>query len=263
MLKHMGKILVPLVLLQFIVGCESEDTDKLKLEIESLKQEMSQLSKAVGKMEGDIEQVKELALKPPKKQPKTLPNQPNFTENGNLPILGSSEAKIAIVEFSDFQCPYCKRFTDNAFKQIKENYIDTGKVQYVARDFPLNFHPQAKPAAIAAMCSFKQGAYWPMRDMMFSNIKQLSDEFFQTAATNLSLNMEQFSNCLKDKVVAEKVEKDLALGKSLGVRGTPSFLIGRVENNQLVEPQIVVGAQRYPVFESLLNELAKEKKETE
>ncbi|MBR9789796.1 MAG: thioredoxin domain-containing protein [Vibrionaceae bacterium] len=261
MLRHVAKIVVPLGLLPFIFGCE--DTAELKSEIESLRQEVTQLSQDMGKMETEVKEMKELALKPPKKEPRVLPNQPNFTEDGTLPVLGSGDAKIAIIEFSDFQCPYCKRFTDNAFKQIKENFIDTGKVQYVARDFPLNFHPHAMPAAIAATCSFKQNSYWQMRDLLFSNVKQLGDEFYQKAATDLSLDMQAFADCLKDQSVADKVAGDLALGKSLGVRGTPSFLIGRVENGELIEPQIVVGAQRYPAFESILNELEKEKKEPE
>ncbi|MGI9895599.1 thioredoxin domain-containing protein [Vibrio natriegens] len=263
MLRHIVRLAAPFVLLPLISGCQSEDTDQLKSEIESLKQEISQLSESVGKIESEVKDMKELAFKPPKKEAPILPNQPNFTEDGNLPVLGSAEAKIAIIEFSDFQCPYCKRFTDNAFKQIKENFIDTGKVQYVARDFPLNFHPQAMPAAIVATCSFKQDSYWPMRDMLYTNAKQLGDEFYQKAATDLSLDMQAFTDCLKDQSVADKVEGDLTLGKSLGVRGTPSFLIGRVENGELIEPQIVVGAQRYPAFESILNELEKEKNKPE
>ncbi|WP_423840543.1 DsbA family protein [Vibrio mytili] len=259
MLARTIKIVAPLVLLQILSGCQSEDNDQLKSEVAALKQEVSKLSDDMGKIQTQLEDMKELAFKPPKKEPRVLPNQPNFTEDGTLPVLGSKDATIAIIEFSDFQCPYCKRFTDNAFKQIKENYIDTGKVQYVARDFPLNFHPQAMPAAIAATCSLKQDSYWPMRDVLFSNPKQLGDELYQKAATDLSLDMQAFADCLKDQSVADKVEGDLALGKSLGVRGTPSFLIGRVENGELIEPQIVVGAQRYPVFESILNDLEKGK----
>ncbi len=95
-----------------------------------------------------------------------------------------------------------------------------------------------------------------MRDMLFSNVKDLGDELYQKAATDLSLNLEEFNKCMKDQSIANKVEQDLTLGKSLGIRGTPSFLIGRVENDQLVEPQIVVGAQRYAVFESLLEQLS-------
>ncbi|EHK6461264.1 thioredoxin domain-containing protein, partial [Vibrio parahaemolyticus] len=111
------RIVIPLVLLQFLTGCQSDDNDKLKSEIESLKQEISQLTKEVGKIENEVKEMKDLAFNQPKKEPPTLPNQPNFTEDGTLPLLGSKDAKIAIIEFSDFQCPYCKRFTDSAFKQ--------------------------------------------------------------------------------------------------------------------------------------------------
>lgn len=250
------RIVIPLILLQLLTGCQSDEEDKLKSEIESLKQEIHQLTKEVGKIEDEVKEMKNLAFNPPRKEPPTLPNQPNFTEGGTLPFLGSKDAQIAIIEFSDFQCPYCKRFKESAFKQIKQNYIDTGKVQYITRDFPLNFHSNAKGAAIAATCSFQQNAYWPMRDVLFENMKNLGDEFYQKAAAELSLDLDDFGQCMKDKSIASKVERDLTLGRSLGIRGTPSFLIGRVENGQLLEPQIVVGAQRYVVFESIFEQLS-------
>ncbi|WP_231113062.1 DsbA family protein [Vibrio natriegens] len=257
------RLAAPFVLLPLISGCQSEDTDQLKSEIESLRQEVSQLSQEVGDIGGKISEIHDLAFKKPKKEPKILPDQPDFNEGGSLPVLGSSDAKIAIIEFSDFQCPYCKSFADFTFKELKKNFIDTGKVQYVPRDYPLDFHPQAEGAAIAAACSSQQKSYWPMRDMLFSNVKQLGDDFYHKAATDLSLDLQAFSDCLKDPTVAEKVKEDLSLGQSLGVRGTPSFLIGRVENNLLIEPQIVVGAQQYSVFESIINELEKENNKPE
>ncbi|MFN1649031.1 thioredoxin domain-containing protein [Vibrio rotiferianus] len=250
------RVTIPLMLLPLLIGCQSDESEKMKSEIESLKLEISQLTKEVGKLDNEVKEMKDLAFKPPKKERPTLPNQPNFTEDGTRPLLGNREAKIAIIEFSDFQCPYCKRFTDSTFKQIKSNYIDTGKVQYIARDFPLSFHSKAMGAAIAAACSLQQNAYWPMRGMLFSNIKDLGEEFYQKAASDLSLNLEEFNKCIKDQSIAKKVEQDLTLGKSLGIRGTPSFLIGRVENDQLVAPQILVGAQQYAVFESLLEQLS-------
>lgn len=263
MFIHMARLVISLVLLQAISGCESGETEQLKSEIESLKQEIGQLSQEVGDIGDKVSEIHDLAFKKQKKQPRILPDQPNFSEGGNLPILGSSDAKIAIIEFSDFQCPFCKRFADFTFKDLKKNYIDTGRVQYVARDFPLDFHPEAVPAAVAAKCSFKQNSYWPMRDMLFSNVQQLGNELYQKSATDLSLNMDAFADCLKDQSVADKVAQDLALGQSLGIRGTPTFLIGRVENDLLIEPQIVVGAQQYPVFESLINELEKSEEEPE
>ncbi|MCS0401179.1 DsbA family protein [Vibrio diabolicus] len=250
------RFIIPLVLLQFLTGCQSDDNDNLKLEVELLKEEISELTKEMGEIQNEVKEIKDLAFNPPKKEPPTLPNQLNFSEGGTLPILGNKEAKIAIVEFSDFQCPYCKRFTDNAFKQIKENYIDNGKVQYIARDFPLSFHAKAKGAAIAAACSLKQNSYWTMREMLFNNAKDLGEELYQKAAIDLSLNIEEFNKCMEDQSIADKIEQDMTLGKSLGIRGTPTFLIGRVENDQLVEPQIVVGAQGYAVFESLLEGLS-------
>ncbi len=103
-----------------------------------------------------------------------------------------------------------------------------------------------------------------MRDVLFSNPKQLGDELYQKAATDLSLDMQAFADCLKDQSVADKVEGDLALGKSLGVRGNSQlYYWSGSKTGELIEPKIVVGAQRYPTFESILNELEKEKNKPE
>ncbi|WP_462159917.1 DsbA family protein [Pseudoalteromonas sp. GB56] len=174
---------------------------------------------------------------------------------GTLPELGEATATLAIVEFSDYQCPYCKRFIDTTFPKLRANYIDKGKVKYVTRDFPLGFHTKAKGAAVAANCSLKQEAYWPMRTLLFNNMRNLGDELYQQSAENLSLNLEEFATCLADQQIMQKIERDLSYGSSLGIRGTPSFLIGRIENNQLVKPQLLVGAQSYETFAGILDSL--------
>lgn len=94
------------------------------------------------------------------------------------PRMGSKDAKLAVIEYSDFQCPFCDRYTKNTFPRIKENYIDTEKVQYVARDFPLSFHRQAKSAAIAANCAGYQGKYWEMHGMLFKHRNDLKRDLY-------------------------------------------------------------------------------------
>lgn len=244
-------LLTPLLL----TGCQPQDNAELKQEMASLKQEITQLKKEVSTVGSQVKDIHTIAMRSQKPQYKTLPTQPNFNEDGKLPSLGDATAQLAIIEFSDYQCPYCKRFIDQTFTKLKSNYIDTGKVQYLTRDFPLNFHPKAKGAAIAANCSQQQNAYWPMRDSLFKNMKQLDDELYQQTASNLSLDMTKFDACLSDEKVANKIQQDVAYGSSLGIRGTPSFVIGLVENGELLSPKLVVGAQSYQTFALLLDEL--------
>lgn len=252
MIRHSTKMVASLSVLLFVFGCQPKQDEQMKSDMEQLKQQITQLTEDVKKINDNVEKIDKVVFKP---KYQTLPNQDNVFSDEKTPSLGSSDAKIAIVEFSDFQCPYCKRFSDNTFDQLKTNYIDTGKVKYIARDFPLSFHPQAKGAAVAALCSFQQDAYWPMRALLFNNVKQLGNELYQQSASELELDKEKFDNCLSDQDVMKKVEQDMALGSSLGVRGTPSFLVGKVENGQLIEPQLVVGAQQYAVFAELLDSL--------
>ncbi|ABV87098.1 thioredoxin domain-containing protein [Shewanella pealeana] len=239
----------------FITGCQPQNDAQLQQEITSLKQEITQLKSDMVTIGNQVKDIHTIAMRSQKPQYKTLPTQTNFNDDGRLPLLGDTAAQLAIIEFSDYQCPYCKRFIDQTFTKLKSNYIDTGKIQYLTRDFPLGFHPKAKGAAIAANCSLQQNAYWPMRDSLFKNMQQLDDALYQQTASNLSLDMTMFADCLIDETVSSKVDQDVAYGSSLGIRGTPSFVIGRVENGQLISPKLVVGAQSYQTFALLIDEL--------
>ncbi|MCL1058694.1 DsbA family protein [Shewanella gelidimarina] len=255
MLRYKKQSIVLILTSLFIVACQPQGDAKLKEEISSLKQDVSLLKKDISRIGSQVSDIHTIAMSSQKPQYKTLATQTNFNANGSLPLLGSTASQLAIIEFSDYQCPYCKRFIDQTFAKIKSKYIDTGKVQYLTRDFPLNFHPKAKGAAIAANCGLKQDAYWPMRELLFNNMKNLDDALYQQTATDLSLDITQFNDCLVDEAIASKIQQDVAYGSSLGIRGTPSFIIGRIEGNQLISPQLVVGAQSYETFAVLFDEL--------
>ncbi|MGS0683304.1 DsbA family protein [Shewanella sp. 125m-7] len=238
-----------------IVACQPQNDADSQKELSSLKKDISELKQQLSQVSSQVKDIHKIAMSSQRPQYKTLPTQENFNANASLPLLGDNKAKLAIIEFSDYQCPYCKRFIDQTFTKLKSNYIDTGKVQYLTRDFPLNFHPKAKGAAIAANCSLQQNAYWPMRDSLFNNMNQLDDELYLQTATDLSLDMTKFSDCLADEEMLNKVQQDVAYGSSIGIRGTPSFIVGTIENNQLINPRLVVGAQSYETFALLLDEL--------
>lgn len=157
---------------------------------------------------------------------------------------GEEDAPVTIHEFSDYQCPFCGRFFNDALPQIEENYIKTGKVKFVFNDFPLDsIHPQATPAALAARCAGDQDKYWDMHDTIFKNQAGLSDANYKKWAADLGLNTATFNDCLDSQKHLSAVRKDLLEGQQAGVRGTPAFII----NGQLVS-----GAQPYAVFQQAI-----------
>jgi len=143
------------------------------------------------------------------------------------PSLGNENAPVTIVEFSDFQCPYCARFRQQTFDQIKTQYIDTGKVRFVYRDFPLSsIHPMAQKAAEAAECADEQDKFWEYHDGIFANQASLSIDNLKKWAKELGLNENKFNSCLDSGKYVDEVKKDMNDGANLGVRGTPYFMIG-------------------------------------
>lgn len=152
---------------------------------------------------------------------------------------GDANAPITIVEFSDYECPFCGKFYSETYSSIVENYIDTGIAKLVFRDFPLSFHPQAEGAAIAAECAGEQGEYFGMHDKLFENQEDLGEELYLAAAEELGLDVDEFTTCLVDPVIAAEVAADAAEGSEYGVSGTPAFFI----NGELIS-----GAQPYEAF---------------
>lgn len=168
---------------------------------------------------------------------------------------GNPDAKIAMVEFTDYQCPYCSRFHRNAFAEIKKNYIDTGKVRYVVRDFPLDFHAESISAAIAVNCADKQGKYSETRDLLFANQKSLGDMLYARLATQLNMDEGSFKNCIEQGDAARLVHSDVSYGESIGVRGTPTFFVGRIDGTNLVDINQITGDQAYRAFSNSIDSL--------
>ncbi len=179
----------------------------------------------------------------------------NVELNPDDPTLGSQQAKVAIVEFTDYQCPYCAQYHSGTFENLKKEYIDTGKVQYFLRDFPLDFHAYAKGAAISANCAGEQDAYWQMNHQLFSNQSELGDGLYQKLAQSLGLNMDQFGSCVNSHEQVQKVDADVVYGQEIGVNGTPTFFIGRVENGELTDAKEVSGTQPLSAFSKIIEPL--------
>lgn len=159
-------------------------------------------------------------------------------------VLGNEDAPVTIIEFSDFQCPYCKRGWE-AMKQVEEEYVKSGKVKIVFRDFPLAFHDQAEPAAIASECAHEQGKFWEFHDLLFENQGSLNPTNYKKWAADLGLDTEQFNDCLDSEKYKEEVGKDLVDGQSYGVSGTPAFF---------VNGKMISGAQPFAAFKQAIEE---------
>ncbi|MBK8432288.1 MAG: DsbA family protein [Chloroflexi bacterium] len=182
------------------------------------------------------------------------PTAPIEVPTNESPSVGDPNAPITIVEYTDFQCPFCGRHFAETFPLIQENYVDKGLVRYVFKDFPLSNHPQAPKAAEAARCAHEQGQFLAMHHILFERQGDWSGRndaptFFSGYAAELGLDMATFDECLNSGQYAEAVQADLQEGLSVGVTGTPSFV---------VNGQLVVGALPYATFDQALQSLLEE-----
>jgi protein-disulfide isomerase len=173
-----------------------------------------------------------------------------------MPVEGSPEAKVAIVEFSDYECPYCVRYTTDVLPALRTKFISTGKVRHFFANFPLSNHANAIPMATAAMCAGKQDAYWRMHDALFANGPK-SVESITDLGRGIGLQMQPFEQCLGEAGAAtERIERDQRIASGFQVSGTPSFVLGTIDSQGLVVGAgVLVGAQPVNVFEAAITKL--------
>jgi protein-disulfide isomerase len=161
---------------------------------------------------------------------------------GTAPVWGPTTAAVTIVEFSDYECPYCQKWHKEVWPQIQQAYPN--QVRLVYKDFPLQGHPNASPAALAARCANDQNKYWLFHDRLFSG-KALSSAYFESIATELSLNVATWKACLTSNKYNKEIEADYNYGADLGITGTPTFFINGVA---------LVGAQPFSAFKKVIDQ---------
>ena len=162
-------------------------------------------------------------------------------------MLGAADAPVTVVEFTDYQCPFCKRFIQSTFPLLKREFIDTGKVRWIVRDLPLGFHPNANKAAQAAHCAGDQGKFWEMRDTLFRNNANLGIEQLPGYAREIGLDGDAFDACLSSERHQAQIKQDSQEANRIRITGTPSFIIGKTAGDT-VSGQLVIGAQATAVF---------------
>jgi protein-disulfide isomerase len=185
---------------------------------------------------------------------------PRVDEKVRMPVapggfeVGSANAPLTLIEYTDFQCPFCRQFHTGAYEEIKKNYIDTGKLRFVSRDFPLDMHDNAPRAALAARCAADQGKFWELRQVMIVNANRLQMSNLLTYAADLKLDVDKFSACVTSGKYKADVAKDLAEGRAAGVSGTPTFILGRISDG-FIDGVRIVGALPYATFDAKVQSL--------
>jgi protein-disulfide isomerase len=187
-------------------------------------------------------------------QPAAPQPAPNLTVRGDaIYVLGSSDAPLTMVEFTDYQCPFCGRFETATFPEIKKNFIDTGKMRLIVRDLPLTeLHPYALKAAQSVQCAGDQGKFWEMKDMVFRNQNKLDGDALAGYAKNLALDGDAFKSCMADGKHLKEIGDEAKYAQSLGITGTPTFIIGKTSGNS-VKGRMIVGALPYENFAAVIN----------
>lgn len=221
-----------------------------------VEEEIAELREEVSEIKKDLQEIKrflQLNSRRPGRRPSSKIAAASIDDD---PILGDRDAPITLIEFSDYQCPFCGRFFRQTLPQIEKEFIQTGKVRYVFRDFPVqSLHPEAQKAAEAAECAGEQGKYWEFHDLIFQNQKAMKITDLKRYATALHLEIEGFNECLNSGRKFEEVRLDFEAGEKAGVRGTPSFILGRTTPDGNIRGAFIVGAQPFSVFKATIEEL--------
>jgi protein-disulfide isomerase len=217
---------------------QSTDVDALKKELEALKARTASLERELADMRA--------LLRLPKP-----PSPDNPISLSGAKVRGNASAKVMLLEFSDYQCPFCGRHFRETMPQIEKAYIETGKIRYAFKDFPIeSLHRQAVKAHEAANCAADQDKYWPMHDRLFMNPNPLGPEELKGHAAAVGVNLGLFQQCVDTGKHVETVQKSIEEAVSLGVSGTPAFFVGVVSDDgkALKASRFISGAHPFPKF---------------
>ena len=230
-----------------------------KSEIQALKRDVKKLLGDSNVIRSEMKSIREslARVSPPRTRPTRVVSKVGIAGN---PMLGKKDAPLTLIEFSDYQCPFCRRFFETTLGALKKDYIDTGKVRYVFRDFPLDgIHPQARKAAEAARCAGDQSKYWEMHDILFENKKSLGVGKLKEYARSIGVDPVAFDECLEKGKYTAEVQKDYKDGLAAGVRGTSGFFLGKSEPGGTIQGVLISGARPTRAFRVVIETLLREK----
>ena len=173
------------------------------------------------------------------------------------PTLGDASAPLTIVEFSDFECSYCRRFHEDVFPQLKRDYINTGLVRFVHKDLPLPFHPHALPAAAAARCAGEQKRYWEMYSSLFDQQNCLGCKGVLAIAGEADLNRSKLKACMEQESTLALINANRSEASLHNISATPTFVIGPTQSNGSLDGLVIEGAVPWSTFKSTIDKTLK------
>lgn len=240
-------------LLSLALLCSSSALAQSTASDQDLRKDIEELKRGQAAIQKDLQDIKRL-LQPAAAAVDALPTQPvNISRE---PSKGDASAKVALIEYSDYQCGFCGRYDRDTYPQILTEYVNTGKVRYVFRDLPLDFHKNAFKAAEAAHCAGEQGKFWEMHDRLFANQSALEVPELAKHASALQLDAKRFQQCLEVSRYASDIRRDITEANGAGLSGTPSFLIGIVQPDATVKvSRRIIGAKPYAEFKAAIDSL--------
>ena len=219
---------------------------------DDLRNEIKALTQTVKEMQKDLQEIKAMLVS----RAPAAPPQNVVLDLSNNPSRGEATAKLTLVEFSDFQCPFCGRHVRDTATQIDKEYVSTGKLRHVFMDLPLeSIHKVAFKAAEAAHCAGEQGKYWEMHDRLFENQNKLQP--LTPHAEAIGLDVPKFEECLNSGRQAAAIRQDMAEAQKAGVTGTPTFFLAYTDpkSSKIKTVRRLTGAQPYAAFKAEIDKL--------
>ncbi|HIN32378.1 MAG TPA: DsbA family protein [Nitrospirales bacterium] len=222
------------------------DGDDLRRQLDTMRSDLDSIKQDVQEIRKILERARGRAKEGPVEATVSIDDDP---------MMGNRNAQLTLIEFSDYHCPFCRRFFTQTFPKIKSNYIDTGKVRYVFRDYPLDaIHPHARKAAETAHCAQEQGKYWEMHDAIFES-KDRGVPDLNKLGHKLGLDVARLDGCVDSGKYGKEIEKDYQDGTLAGVTGTPGFFLGLTRKGATIEGTLISGAQPFARFTKLFDAL--------
>jgi protein-disulfide isomerase len=229
--------------------CLAQSNDEIK----TLIKEIQEMKAAQEAMQKDITAIKERLI--PKPPP---PLQGADISIQGDPVMGNKDAKVTLVEFTDYQCPFCGRAFRQTYPPVVAEYVKTGKVRYVIHNYPLTqLHPNAFRAAEAARCAQDQGKFWEMHNRLFGDQKALDEKGLEASAKALGLDTQRFDQCLTSDKYKTEIQSEVEAGAKLGVTGTPTFFLGPTgsDPNMVKATKKIGGAFPYTAFKQAIDDI--------
>jgi len=234
-----------------------QESIQRQIELERQIQELKSGQEAIRQELAEIKRLLQAAPANAAARPAAGPNVAGVVfDLGDNPMKGSPEASLTLVEFTDYQCPYCGRYTQTTYPQIVSEYVDTGKLRYALLDLPLeSIHPQAFKAAEASHCAAEQDRFWEMHDRLFANQRTL--EPWSAHAEALELDTAAFEECMSAERHAAAVRHDMSQAQKAGATGTPSFVLAETDPDdpkKVTGIAFIRGAQPFDAFKAAIDD---------